>query len=227
MVHLILQFNLHISALLIKGGNMIGIYNYTVVLTYIGMLCGFAGITFAMHDNLHSAIVCLVVAGVCDMFDGKIASTMDRTIEEKKFGIQIDSLCDLISFGVLPAVILISYCSNSALSYCLGSMYVLSALIRLAWFNVDEEERQDSEDGRRKYYLGLPVTMSAAVVPLVCGIAEGLNWSGERMYPILLVSLSAAYLTPFKLKKPPLPKIGLAIFGGVGIMLLVMSGMDV
>jgi len=206
---------------------MIGIYNYTVVLTYIGMLSGFAGITFAMHDNLHTALVCLVVAGVCDMFDGKIASTMERTSEEKRFGIQIDSLSDLISFGVLPAVILISYCNNSTLSYCMGSMYVLSALIRLAWFNVDEEERQDGEDDRRKYYLGLPVTMSAAFVPLACWIAEGMEWSGGRMYPLLMAILSAAYLTPFKLKKPSLPKIELAIFGGVGIMLLVMSGMDV
>ena len=88
---------------------MIGIYNYTVVLTYIGMLSGFAGITFAMHDNLHSALICLVIAGVCDMFDGKIASTMDRTQREKRFGIQIDSLSDLISFGVLPAVIVVSH----------------------------------------------------------------------------------------------------------------------
>ena len=206
---------------------MIGIYNYTVVLTYVGMLSGFAGITFAMHDNLHTALVCLVVAGICDMFDGKIASTMERTIEEKRFGIQIDSLSDLISFGVLPAVTLISYCNNSALSYCMGSMYVLSALIRLAWFNVDEEERQGSENSRRKYYIGLPVTMSAAFVPLTCWVAEGMNWSGERMYPILLASPSAAYLTPFKLKKPSLPKVGLAICGGVGIVFLLMSGMDV
>ena len=206
---------------------MIGIYNYTVVLTYIGMLSGFAGITFAMHDNLHSALICLVIAGVCDMFDGKIASTMDRTQKEKRFGIQIDSLSDLISFGVLPAVIVVSHCNNSTLSYCMASLYILSALIRLAWFNVDEEERQDSEDGRRKCCLGIPVTLSAAFVPLSAWITEGLGWSGMRMYPTLLAVMAAAFLTPVKIRKPSLPKIGLVICGGAGLFLLLMSGMDV
>ena len=51
------------------------------------------------------ALLCLMFAGFCDMFDGKIASTMKRTKQEKRFGIQIDSLSDLICFGALPALI--------------------------------------------------------------------------------------------------------------------------
>ena len=49
-----------------------------------------------------------MIAGLCDMFDGKIASTMERTRQEKRFGVQIDSLSDLICFGVLPALIVYS-----------------------------------------------------------------------------------------------------------------------
>lgn len=84
---------------------LIGFYNYTVILTYIGMLIGFMGIMLVLKNNHVWALICLMIAGVCDMFDGTIASTKkDRTKDEKSFGIQIDSLSDLICFGVLPSV---------------------------------------------------------------------------------------------------------------------------
>ena len=85
---------------------LIGYYNYTVILTYIGFALGLVGIAAALCWGYTTfSVVCLLLAGLCDAFDGKIASTMKRTPEEKAFGIQIDSLCDLISFGVLPAAI--------------------------------------------------------------------------------------------------------------------------
>ena len=87
---------------------MLGVYNYTVILTYIGMLTGFTGVTCAMQGNLKGSLIFLLIAGQCDMFDGKVASTKERTKKEKRFGVQIDSLSDLICFGVLPAVIVYS-----------------------------------------------------------------------------------------------------------------------
>ena len=141
---------------------MLGVYNYTVVLTYIGMLVSFLGITFAFQGSFPGALLCLIIAGLCDMFDGKVASTKkDRTEHEKRFGIQIDSLCDLISFGILPAVIVYKACGESIFALFIPAMYVLFALIRLAWFNVDEEDRQNTSNESRKHYLGLPVTTSA------------------------------------------------------------------
>ena len=72
---------------------MLGVYNYTVILTYIGMLSGFSGILCAFEGNVVWAIVCLMISGVCDMFDGKVASTkQERSRSEKRFGIQIDSV---------------------------------------------------------------------------------------------------------------------------------------
>ncbi len=78
---------------------LIGFYNYTVVLTYMGLISSVYGMTEALDGHFATAIACLVVSGICDMLDGKIARTMDRTEDEKKFGIQIDSLCDLFCFG--------------------------------------------------------------------------------------------------------------------------------
>ena len=102
---------------------MLGFYNYTVILTYLGMLTGFYGITCLITGNRKGALVCLMIAGVCDMFDGKIASTMTRTKKEKRFGIQIDSLSDLICFGVLPALIVYTSAAGTVLSSLQRSMY--------------------------------------------------------------------------------------------------------
>ena len=184
---------------------MIGFYNYTVILTYLGMLSGFAGIACAFGGNLRSALICLVVAGVCDMFDGKIASTMERTRQEKRFGIQIDSLSDLVCFGVLPAMLVYAN-GGGKLRWLPSALYLLCALIRLAWFNVDEEERQDREGGRRKVYLGLPVTTAAVIFPLLFGLGRKYDWPLQFLAPFVLLLIAAAFLTPFRIRKPALPE---------------------
>ena len=183
---------------------MLGIYNYTVILTYLGMLSGFAGILFAFEGQLWVALGCLIFSGVCDMFDGKVASTKkERTRSEKRFGIQIDSLSDLVCFGVLPSVIVYSL-GGSKLRVVACGVYVLCALIRLAWFNVDEESRQDFDTGRRKVYLGLPVTSAAGVFPLLIGIGTLRHWPLHIMAPLTLLLVAAAFLTPFSIRKPSL-----------------------
>ena len=164
---------------------MIGFYDYTVWLTYLSMLSGTAGIMLCLNGIGHPYIgmFFLMFSGLCDAFDGKVARTKkNRTETMKKFGIQIDSLADLICFGVLPACIGIAM-MRSSISYetlmefrflklvkkptvvvviltVIAVFYVLAALIRLAYFNVTEEERQETEGGVRKTYVGLPVTSS-------------------------------------------------------------------
>lgn len=203
---------------------MIGFYNYTVILTYIGMFFGFWGITFAMGGDFRSALICLMAAGFCDMFDGKIASTMKRTKQEKRFGIQIDSLSDLICFGVLPAVIVYQYSASGFYTVLISAAYALCALIRLAWFNVDEEERQDREDTGREYYLGLPVTTAAILLPFFAGCAQLLELPFDKLCPWLLLVTAIAFLTPFRMKKPhTLGKIIMVLFG-VGALALVLIG---
>lgn len=183
---------------------MLGFYNYTVILTYLGMLTGFVGITCAFSGNIRGALFCLVIAGVCDMFDGKIASTMERTRQEKRFGVQIDSLSDLICFGVLPALIVYTS-SGGKLRIIPCAIYALCALIRLAWFNVDEEERQDREVSRRKVYLGLPVTTAAVIYPLLLSFGRKYHWPLHTLLPLVMLLTAAAFLTPFQLRKPTLP----------------------
>ncbi len=193
---------------------MLGVYNYTVILTYIGMLTGFYGVICAMKGDIHGALVCLMVAGMCDMFDGAVASTMERTEQEKRFGVQIDSLSDLVCFGVLPAVIAFAAAGQSTASLYLAGLYLLCALIRLAWFNVDEEERQEHESGSRTVYLGLPVTTSALLLPALLELGGQLGRPVGRLAPLALLIMAAAFLTPFRLRKPQLPGKAVVLLAG-------------
>lgn len=158
--------------IILKGNIMLGFFNYTTWLTYLGLVCGVFGIGFAAGGHETAAIVCLCLAGFFDLFDGKVASTKkDRTDDMKRFGIQIDSLSDLVCFCVLPATVML--CLQKAVLpdvdplwfYPLAALYVLAGLIRLAYFNVTEENRQKAEKGVRKAYNGIPVTTTAVVIP--------------------------------------------------------------
>ena len=119
---------------------MVGYYNYTVILTYIGVVSAVLGIGLSMYGHTSMAVVCLMISGFCDLFDGTIARTRRRTENEKKFGIQIDSLADLVCFGVLPVSIGFSIGLTKWFEAAALIVYVLAALIRLAYYNVTEEE---------------------------------------------------------------------------------------
>lgn len=145
----------------------IGFYNYTVVLTYMSLISTMIGMKFAYDGLLGAAVICLAASGVCDMFDGVVArSKKNRTADEKNFGIHLDSLCDVVCFGVFPAVYLYFSGVNTIYGAAILIFYALCAVIRLAFFNVLETKRQMTESGCAKGYRGLPVTSAAIVFPL-------------------------------------------------------------
>lgn len=205
-----------------------GYYNYTVVLTYLGMLVGFTGIIYTMEGWHIPALMCLMIAGICDMFDGTIAATKKRCEKEKNFGIQIDSLSDLLCFGVLPALLTYHISGKNPIGFLVGCMYVLCALIRLAYFNVMEEERQKKEGGKRSFYLGLPVTASALLLPAFYIIGNSLPYGNRWILQIALAITAAAFILPLKVKKPYLAgKIGMVCMGFVEFaVLLIDLGLD-
>lgn len=181
---------------------MIGFYNYTVIPTYLGLASSVIGIFAALHGHPFLAVMCLMFSGFCDMYDGKIARTRERTSQEKKFGIQIDSLSDLICFGVLPVVIGYSLGMTQLYYIPVYILYVLTALIRLAYFNVLEEERQSETEEVRTYYTGLPVTSVALLLPLVFSLKVILKGAMPYLYLISLVVIAFAFIGSFKVKKP-------------------------
>lgn len=207
---------------------MLGFYNYTVILTYFGMLASLTGIVYAIDGNSSAALACLMVSGVCDMFDGKVASTKIRTEKEKRFGVQIDSLSDLICFGVLPALLVYKVSEGNIAGFYISGIYLLCALIRLAYFNVDEEERQTQTDAAREEYHGLPVTTAALLLPALFCLCHFLRLPLAKLAPALLFIMGVAFLTPFRLKKPKLAgKVSMLLCGSAEIFVLLMAGGDI
>ena len=203
---------------------MIGVYDYTVILTYLGFASGIFGILLAIKDPKHilPAIICLMFSGLCDMFDGKVARTKKkRTVEEKHFGIQLDSLSDLICFGVLPAII--GYQLGMSRCYLLPIVvfYPIAALIRLAYFNVLEIVRNSSTPV--KEYIGLPVTSSALIFPALYIFKKLLGQNFVLLYAGVLLLVGLLFITKFKVKKPQMKTMILFIIIGVIEVMLIIT----
>ena len=184
---------------------MIGFYDYTVLATYAATALGVTGMFQAVEGRHLTAVFCLLAAGLLDCFDGRIARTKkDRSRRQQSFGIQIDSLNDVLCFGSLPSVA--GYCAWSRWSDAPAPVFTLAGLIRLAYFNVTEEERQQTEGGGRKYYLGLPITASALAFPLFYLLGLLLP-GGPYILAAGMLLLAALYVTPLHIPKPGLAAI--------------------
>lgn len=147
------------------------------LLTLGNAICGFGAVTFAAKVGLdqpggwgHSDTDCLRIAAILiflamvfDMLDGRAARWAKQTSE---FGAQLDSLCDAISFGVAPAVILIKFTAEShppnliaRLLWVIAVLFVVCAILRLARFNVETDEEDTHE-----FFSGLPSPAAAGTV---------------------------------------------------------------
>ena len=202
---------------------LFGFYNYTVWLTYAGAAAAVCGIFFSAGGHPFWGVICLLFAGATDMFDGKIASTMKRNEAEKNFGIQIDSLCDLISFGVLPVAIGYGLGLSGGFFFVSAVLYIICAIIRLAYFNVDEIMRQKNENGSRKTYYGLPVTAAAMLFPLIYGLKDLLGAALLPVYQVALFAVAAAFILKFKIRKPRGAALWVIFALGLAVVALVIT----
>ena len=189
--------------------HFLGFYDYTVILTYMSLVFAVSGLLLTDSGLFPQAVACLVVCGICDAFDGTVARTKkDRTEDEKAFGIQLDSLVDVVSFGVFPAVMSIHMGSGSLLSKVIAIAYSICAVIRLAFFNVQEAKRQQQEEGCRKTYRGLPVTSISIIYPLVYLLRGFLPQARFAAVLAAMMALTAfLFILDFSVKKPDVTKL--------------------
>ena len=198
---------------------MIGYYSYTVILTYLSLIFAMAGIPLSFNGLYQWAFICLIMCGICDTFDGMVArSKKNRTDEEKRFGIQIDSLCDLVAFGVFPAILGYNVGLSSIGWLAIEIFYVLAAVIRLAYFNVKEETRQKETTEKRKYYQGLPVTTSSFILPMAYALRYVI-FQLDYLYGALMLITGILFIVDFKV--PKVQSKGLAALGVLVIVELI------
>ena len=182
---------------------MIGFYSYTVVLTYLGLASSAIGMILTFQGFAKYALFCLAFSGLCDMFDGKVARMKkNRTEDEKRFGIQIDSLCDVVCFGAFPMILCYSIGMRGPAGISILVFYLIAGVIRLAFFNVMEEKRQEETDEARKYYQGLPITSIAIILPLFCTRRPLLGHRFLSELHICILTVGLLFIINFPLRKP-------------------------
>ena len=203
---------------------MIGYFNYTVILTYLSAACAVCGICRAAAGDAKSALILLLVCGLLDMLDGPVARHQKgRSSERIRYGIQIDSLSDLTAFGVFPAALCFCLCEKSVFSMLAGAVFAAAALVRLAWFNVTEEDRVAVSTERRKTFTGLPVTSVALVFPLFSAFRGRMGAGAFSLCaPVLLLAIAVLFLVRFTLPKPGKTAMCLMGLAGLGTLLLIL-----
>ena len=183
---------------------IIGKWNKSVILTYIGLCFGILGMCFVFaSENILYAFSCLLVAGVCDLFDGVIARKCKRTKEEKLFGIELDSLVDVFNFIALPIAILFGMNFNYWYCILVYMFFAVVGVARLAYFNISLEEENKNKNIPIKYYSGLPVTYIAMILPVAHLLTYCFGFFSNSIYYMFIMLMTGILnILNIKIKKP-------------------------
>lgn len=189
----------------------IGVYNLANCVTFLSIVAAMVAVCYASNPKI--AMLMLIVSGVCDMFDGRIARMFPRTDFEKSFGIQLDSFADTVAFVVTPAVFLVTQ-SHTVWAVLIAILYVLAGVTRLCWFDI-------TTDGNTKYFTGVPVTCIALLLPLMHAVAA---LFGAAVSPVAiavaLFMMSFLFVANIQVKKPD--GKWYAVFSVVAIAMVVV-----
>ena len=136
-----------------------GVYILPNLFTTGNLFCGFWAIISVFHEKFEYAAYAILLASVFDDLDGKVARLSGAT---SKFGVQYDSLADLVSFGIAPALLTFSWALRpyGKFGWLAAFLFVVCGALRLARFNVQ------SASGEVKYFKGLPIPAAALMIAL-------------------------------------------------------------
>ena len=168
---------------------MIGYFGKSEWLTYGGAISALVGIiSLLVTTDIKIAVISLAVSGICDLFDGKVANSFSRSEHRKNFGIQLDSMCDIVSFIILP-IIIMTKMYPSIISYIISIIYLVCGINRLAYFNISSSET----------FEGLPVTTQMLFVPISILTSR---FTGEIIIPIVYLVVSILFVIRINISKP-------------------------
>ena len=190
------------------------------ILTLLALCAGMTAIRFALEEHYRQAVIAIIVAGIFDGIDGRIARLLKGTSE---FGAELDSLSDFVSFGVAPALLLYlwSVQSLSSLGWMVALLYAICCGLRLARFNT--QIGADLPPYAYNFFTGVPAPAGAglAMIPLFLNFEFG--WSGFRsgwFGAVVLAAVGALMVSrvpTFSMKRFHLPREWvLAVFLIVG-----------
>ncbi len=168
------------------------------ICSLLGLMSAVIGIYFAIQGNFKAAIIGVLWAVLFDWYDGIIARRMKgRTKVQGEYGAQLDSMIDIVSFGILPAILLLSYADYN-IWFLPGAFIIIAAsAVRLAYFNV--YGLMDS-----KTYKGFPLDNNVLILALVF-LFEG--FFTPSVFAIIIYAL-LVLLAALNLSSIPTPKFG-------------------
>lgn len=183
---------------------IIGFFRKCDILTMTGTTIAFLGMICAFKAHFTIAAFCLLLCGICDSFDGTLARKYKYSKSEQEYGVQLDSLSDVICFGLFPAIITLLISNSSVLTIIICIYYMLCGVIRLAYFNMLHATKAAKKDE----YIGLPITTAAFVYPIILILLRFINPNLLNIVlPIVLLCLGTLFIGRFKFKKPNAKKI--------------------
>ena len=149
---------------------IIGKWNRSVIVSYLGVTAGCVGMYCAIALDHHDyACICLIIAGLCDMLDGFVARlNKKRSASNKQFGIELDSVCDVIDFIALPIVIVATLGMSNWYEAIPLIIFAICGVARLAYYNSTALKTNSPA----KIYHGLPVTFTAIIFPIMFLVAS-------------------------------------------------------
>jgi CDP-diacylglycerol--serine O-phosphatidyltransferase len=134
-----------------------GVYVLPNLITTAGLFCGFYSIIASLRGDFLIAAIAIMAANVFDVLDGRLARLTNTT---SRFGIEYDSLCDLVAFGVAPGILVYTWALApwGTFGWLAASLYVTCGALRLARFNVQLDNVE------KRHFIGLPIPAAAEVV---------------------------------------------------------------
>lgn len=163
------------------------IYVLPNLITTMNMFFGFVAIVQAIEHNFTFAAYSIVAAAVFDTLDGRVAR---MTQSMSKFGAEYDSLCDLVSFGVAPGLILYLWALQpfGRIGWLASFLFAACGALRLARFNVQSTVIE------KGYFQGLPIPMAAGIVASAILAYENMGWDPQRSYVLLFMAIVLAFV---------------------------------
>lgn len=134
-----------------------GVYVLPSLITTGGLFAGFYSVIASLRGDFFVAAVAILVANVCDILDGRIARLTHTT---SRFGIEYDSLADLVAFGVAPGILVYRWALEpwGSWGWLAASLYVTCGALRLARFNIQYDSAE------KRHFSGLPIPAAAEVI---------------------------------------------------------------
>jgi CDP-diacylglycerol---serine O-phosphatidyltransferase len=174
-----------------------GMYVYALpnLLTSMNLVLGFMAVLYSAQGEIERACWAILLAGVFDLLDGRVARLTNTT---SKFGVEYDSLCDLVSFGVAPACLMYFSALQpfGRIGMIVAVIFALCGALRLARFNVMAEVLPKS------YFQGLPIPMAASGLCTAVFFAKDLGLPIERSFFFLILTATFGLLMVSTLKFP-------------------------